>query len=101
MVCDDAMQPQEVFAIDGDDAAACFDGETQHGIVLNGLIRLAHVMRGEHIMTQSTEAPDDLHGEVLVGVEAAMSVSGLVFPNLAVNLLRMTRHIVPGVDQIG
>ena len=69
MVSDDAMQPHEVFAIDGDDAAACFDGETQHGVVLNGLVRLSHIMRGEHIMTQNAEVLDDFDGEVLVGVE--------------------------------
>jgi hypothetical protein len=101
---DGTMEPHEIPAIERDEATVSIDGISQHGVVLDSLIRPAHVVRRQHIVPKTTKFTHDIDREVLICVKPCHSppsvILGLVFGNLTVDLPRMAGHILPGIQQI-
>ena len=63
------VQPNEIPAIDSNEATAVIGGISQHHVVLDPLVRAAHVVRRQHIVPESTKFAHDLDREVLVRVK--------------------------------
>lgn len=98
------VQPHEIPAIDCNETAVVIRGISQHRVVLDPLIRPAHVVRRKHIVPKSTKFTHALDRKVLVCLKPRHSPTKspirIVLGNFMVDLPWMTGHILPGIQQI-
>ena len=93
-----AVEPDEVFSVQGKHDAIVGDGEFQHFFIGRPLFGFARLLDCHDIVAQTPQLLDNWEWEVLVGVQLRHVLCLLILADLLLDLLAMDTHIGPGVS---
>src|SRR5262249_36337036 len=94
------VEEDEVPTVVGHHGTSLTDGERQDGRVANFLLRLAGLLRGQHVMSEPSQLLDDREVEVLVGIKKRHASGFLVLPDGLLDLLSVLLVIRPRGVQV-
>ncbi len=94
------MEVAEMLAIERQGSAVISVGECQDERIGNALASLPNLPCGQNVVAPASQAFNDRQREVLIGVKPDRRLCALIFGDLTVDLVAVSRDETPSVREI-